>query len=197
MKRLAPVMLSAMLLAAPQGAGAQQGAPQGDAAEIASRVFLLGCARHYGKHDDLKRLLQPGGEMYLPRLQDANAEMFLAGRNGEAYDFPNRATAIALVLFEDGQCSVFVEKVEAERLYLRLRRDLAEASDGVFRVEPAGRQDKGGLLTRFLDMVPDGAYRQELKKQLGREPEPALRVTLATADAANTALQAVITFGRR
>jgi hypothetical protein len=179
---------------AAESAGAAPAAGSADAAAIASLTFVRACAAHFGAQEELRAKLQPGHDMYLPRLSAQDARPFLQGREGEAYARFDAGTTLALL--DDGQCVVFVQKVKAERLYHQLDTDLTVAVGSSFAVQAGGQETKGPMLARFIDLVPAGDYRTEMKKRLGTEPA-GLRVTLTTSETAQPNLQAIITIGPR
>lgn len=179
----------AVLAAALLGAGdarAQLTVPAKDAAELASMVFIKGCVANYGRPDEFRKRLAPGGDMYLPRLAPDQAAPFLNGRAGEAYAFPNDVTGIVLALFDDAPCTVFVQKVQPERMHERLKGDLGVALGEAYAVQKGERTDKNGLLTRRFDLAP---------KAGGGAPQ--VQVVLTTSESTNPNLQAIISIGRK
>lgn len=169
--------------------------PPRNVAEVASATFVLGCAAHVGALDRLRERLQPGGDLYLPRLPDAAAKPFLQGRPGEAYLREEAGVTIAL-LTQDDQCAVFVRKVAPAAINAQVEKDLKTAVGRYFDVRPGGRESKGTLQSRFIDLVPTAGYRDELVRKHGGEP-PGLRVIVTTSESANPDLQAIITIGVR
>lgn len=169
--------------------------PPRNVAEVASATFVLGCAAHVGALDKLRERLQPGGDLYLPRLPDAAAKPFLHGRPGEVYLRDDSGVSLALPASGE-ECVVFVRKVRPDALYAQVEKDLRTAVGKVFDVRPGGRETKGALLSRFIDLVPSPAYREELADRHGTEPA-GLRVIVTTSENANPNLQAIITIGLR
>lgn len=193
-RRAAPLCIgvAAVLSAALPGWAAE---PPRNVAEVASATFVLGCAAHVGALDRLRERLQPGGDLYLPRLPDAAARPFLQGRPGEAYLREDAGVTIAL-LPQDDQCAVFVRKVPTAALNAQVEKDLRTAVGRYFDIRPGGRESKGALQSRFIDLMPTAAYREELVRKHGSEP-PGLRVIVTTSESANPDLQAIITIGVR
>lgn len=189
--RLAALSAAAVLAALPAGAAE----PPRNVAEVASATFVLGCAAHVGALDKLHERLQPGGDLYLPRLPDQAARPFLQGRPGEAYLREEAGVTIAL-LTQDDQCAVFVRKVPPAAINSQVEKDLKTAVGRYFEVRPGGRESKGALQSRFIDLVPTATYRDELVRKHGGEP-PGLRVIVTTSENANPDLQAIITIGVR
>lgn len=169
--------------------------PPRSVAEVASATFVLGCAAHVGALDKLRERLQPGGDLYLPRLPDGAAKPFLQGRPGEAYIREEAGVTLALVP-GDEQCAVFVRRVAASAINAQVEKDLKAAVGRYFTIQPGGRETKGALTSRFVDLVPTQSYREELVKKHGREPA-GLRVIVTTSESANPDLQAIITIGLR
>ncbi|MBI3445324.1 MAG: hypothetical protein HY055_08160 [Magnetospirillum sp.] len=166
-----------------------------DVAEAASGTFVRGCAAHVGALDKLHERLQPGRDLYLPRLPDPAAKPFLQGRQGEAYLREDAGITLVLLTADD-QCAVFVRKVPSGRMYTQLEKDLRVAVGQYFTIRAAGQENKGPMLSRFIDLLPAGEYRAELIKTFGAEPN-GLRVILTTSETANPNLQAIITIGTR
>ena len=160
--------------------------PPRNVAEIASATFVLGCAAHVGALNKLHDRLQQGGDLYLPRLPDAAAKPFLQGRPGEAYIREEAGVTLAMVPADD-QCAVFVRRVAANAINAQVEKDLKAA---------VGRESKGALTSRFIDLIPTPAYREELVRKHGTEPT-GLRVIVTTSESANPDLQAIITIGVR
>jgi hypothetical protein len=169
--------------------------PAADPVEAASQTFIHGCVAHLGAYDQLRRRLQPGQDLYLPQLPAKEAGLFLQGREGEAYARPDAGVTMALLPAE-AQCAVFVRKASSDRLFKRLEHDLRTALGQSFTVQQGGRETKGALLSRYIDMTPKGEYRAELVKRHGGEPN-GLRVILTSSETANPNLQAIITIGTR
>lgn len=169
--------------------------PPRNVAEIASATFVLGCAAHVGALDKLRQRLQPGGDLYLPRLPDPAARPFLQGRPGEAYLREDAGVTLAL-LTKDDQCAVFVRRVPTAAINAQVEKDLKAAVGRFFDVQAGGRESNGALTSRFLDLVPTAAYREELVKKHGAEPT-GLRVIVTTSESANPDLQAILTIGVR
>ncbi|WP_009869899.1 NMCC_0638 family (lipo)protein [Paramagnetospirillum magnetotacticum] len=169
--------------------------PPRSVAEIASATFVFGCAAHVGALDKLHDRLQQGGDLYLPRLPDAAAKPFLQGRPGEAYLREEAGVTLAL-LTKDEQCAVFVRRVPSAAINAQVEKDLKAAVGRYFNVQPGGREANGPLTSRFLDLLPSAAYRDELVKRHGSEPT-GLRVIVTTSENANPDLQAIITIGVR
>jgi hypothetical protein len=177
------------------GALPAQAQPAADSVEAASQIFIHGCVTHLSAHDRLRERLQPGHDLYLPRLPAEQAALFLQGRDGEVYAHP--AAGVTLALLGPGdQCVVFVRRVGPDRLYKRLEQDLRSALGGSFAVQPTGKESKGAMTSRFIDVTPKGEHRAELIQRFGAEPA-GLRMILTTSDAANPNLQAIITIGVR
>ncbi len=185
------VALGLMLAAGPVFAAE----PPRNVAEVASYTFVRGCAAHMGALDKLRARLQPGGDLYLPRLPDTAAKPFLQGRKGEAYIREEAGVTLALVPADD-QCAVFVRRVSPKTLNAQLEKDLRMAVGRYFNVQAGGRESKGALTATFIDLVPTPSYRDELVKQHGTEPD-GLRVIVTTSESANPDLQAIITIGLR
>lgn len=186
------VLVSVLALLA-QSAGAAD-APL-DVAEVASLTFVRGCVGHMGAYEQLRERLQPGRDLYLPKLSPSDAKPFLQGKEGDA--FARFDAGVTMVLLKsEAQCAVFVQKVSTDRLYKQLEKDIRVAVAKAFSVQPAGREAKGALLARFIDLAPIGEYREELVKQYGAAI-PGLRVILTTSENANPNLQAIITIGTR
>ncbi|WP_242443002.1 hypothetical protein [Magnetospirillum sp. 15-1] len=192
MSRRLPCLALGLMLAAPAAVAAE---PPRGVAEVASATFVLGCAAHVGALDKLHDRLQPGGDLYLPRLPEAAAKPFLQGRPGEAYIRDEAGVTLALVPSDD-QCAVFVRRVAANAINAQVEKDLKAAVGRYFTVQPGGRDTKGALTSRFIDLVPTQTYREELLKKHGREPS-GLRVIVTTSESANPDLQAIITIGLR
>ena len=169
--------------------------PAMDVAEVASATFVRGCAAHVGAQNTLRERLQPGRDLYLPRLNDAAARPFLQGRDGEAYLREDAGVTLVLLKAED-QCAVFVRKVSPARMNAQLEKDLRVAVGQYFTIRAAGQENKGPMLSRFIDLIPSGDYRAELVKKFGSDPA-GLRVILTTSENANPTLQAIITIGTR
>ncbi len=166
-----------------------------DVAEIASKTFVLGCVAHMGAYDSLRDKLLPGHELYLPRLPEAEAKPFLQGRSGEVYIRPDAGVTMVLIRPDD-DCAVFVRRVGAERIYQQVEKDLRIGLGKSFTIRAAGQEAKGPLRSRFIDVVPAGDYRDELKKRYGSEPA-GYRTIVTTSESANPDLQAIITIGAR
>ena len=192
MIRRLPCLVLGLVLATPAAVAAE---PPRSVAEMASATFVLGCAAHVGALDKLHDRLQPGGDLYLPRLPEAAAKPFLQGRPGEAYIRDEAGVTLALVPSDD-QCAVFVRRVAANAINAQVEKDLKAAVGRYFTVQPGGRDTKGALTSRFIDLVPTQTYREELLKKHGREPS-GLRVIVTTSESANPDLQAIITIGLR
>jgi len=192
MIRRLPCLVLGLVLATPAAVAAE---PPRSVAEVASATFVLGCAAHVGALDKLHDRLQPGGDLYLPRLPEAAAKPFLQGRPGEAYIRDEAGVTLALVPSDD-QCAVFVRRVAANAINAQVEKDLKAAVGRYFTVQPGGRDTKGALTSRFIDLVPTQTYREELLKKHGREPS-GLRVIVTTSESANPDLQAIITIGLR
>ncbi|CAA7619390.1 hypothetical protein [Magnetospirillum sp. SS-4] len=190
-----PVLLGAALGFAILSAPARGQQPAADAVEAASQTFIHGCVAHLGAYDQLRRRLQPGQDLYLPQLPAKEAGLFLQGREGEAYARPDAGVTLVL-LGAEAQCAVFVRKAPPDRLYRRLEQDLRAALGQSFAIQAGGREGKGALQSRFIDMNPKGEYRAELVKRFGGEPT-GLRMILTTSETANPNLQAIITIGTR
>jgi hypothetical protein len=187
-------LLSALALAAVLATQSVLAAePPRNVAEIASATFVLGCAAHVGALDKLRERLQPGGDLYLPRLPDAAAKPFLQGRQGEAYLREEAGVTLAL-LTKDGQCAVFVRRVSTSTINTQVEKDLKAAVGRYFDVQPGGRESNGALTSRFIDLIPTATYRDELVRKHGSEPT-GLRVIVTTSESANPDLQAIITIG--
>lgn len=169
--------------------------PPRSVAEIASATFVLGCAAHVGALGKLHDRLQQGGDLYLPRLPDAAAKPFLQGRPGEAYIRDEAGVTLAMVPADD-QCAVFVRRVAANAINAQVEKDLKTAVGRVFTVQAGGRESKGPLTSRFIDLIPTPSYREELIRKHGTEPT-GLRVIVTTSESANPDLQAIITIGVR
>ncbi len=182
-----------MMLAA--GTALAADPPPRNVAEIASSTFVRGCAAHMGALDRLRERLQPGGDLYLPRLPDTAAKPFLQGRKGEAYLREEAGVTLALVPADD-QCAVFVRRVSPKAINAQLEKDLKIAVGRYFNVQSGGRENKGQLTAAFIDLVPTASYREELVKRHGAEPD-GLRVIVTTSESANPDLQAIITIGLR
>ncbi|OAN55247.1 hypothetical protein A6A04_11345 [Paramagnetospirillum marisnigri] len=165
-----------------------------DAAEVASATFVKGCVGHLGAYDLLREKLQPGKDYYLPQLSPSDARPFLNGKPGEAY--ARFDAGVTLVLLGDGQCIVFVQKANPERLYKQLDKDIRLAVARAFAVKSGGKEIKGPLLARFFDLDAIGEYREKLAQAYGPDL-PGLRVILTTSDTANPNLQGIITIGTR
>ncbi|TAN73900.1 MAG: hypothetical protein EPN20_03030 [Magnetospirillum sp.] len=191
MKTRAVLGLALTLLAARAGAAD----PAVDVVEVASRTFVWGCVAHIGAYAELRDRLQPGRDLYLPQLSPVDARPFLQGREGEAYVRFDAGVTLVLLKAED-QCAVFVQKVSSDRLYKQLDKDIRAALGRSFSVQGAGREAKGPLTARFIDMTPVGDYRAELLKRYGSEPA-GMRTILTTSESANPNLQAIITVGMR
>ncbi|WP_152426781.1 NMCC_0638 family (lipo)protein [Paramagnetospirillum caucaseum] len=181
-----------LCLASPPAPAAE---PPRNVAEVASATFVLGCAAHVGALDKLRERLQPGGDLYLPRLPDSAARPFLQGRPGEAYIREDAGVTLALVPAEE-QCAVFVRRVASKAINERVEKDLRSAVGRYFTIQAGGRDAKGALTSRFIDLVPTAVYREELVKKHGSEPA-GLRVIVTTSESANPDLQAIITIGLR
>lgn len=193
MSRLLPALVLALVAAGHSGYAAEP--PPRNVAEIASATFVRGCAAHVGALDKLRDKMQPGGELYLPRLPDQAARPFLQGRPGEAYIREEAGVTLAIVS-ADEQCAVFVRKVSPAALNAQVEKDLKTAVGRYFTVQTGGRETKGALTSRFIDLVPTSAYRDELVSRHGGEPA-GLRVIVTTSESANPDLQAIITIGLR
>ena len=169
--------------------------PAADPVEVASLTFVRGCVAHLGAYAELRDKLQPGRDLYLPRLSAADAKPFLQGREGEAYARFDAGVTLVLLKAEE-QCAVFMQKGSPDRLYKQLDKDLKAALGRSFSVQAGGREVKGPMLARFIDMMPAGDYRADLIKRYGGEPN-GLRAILTTSETANPNLQAIITIGTR
>lgn len=169
--------------------------PPRNVAEIASTTFVRGCAAHMGAMDKLRQRLQPGGDLFLPRLPDVAAKPFLQGRKGEAYLREDVGVTLALVPADD-QCAVFVRRVAPKAINAQLEKDLRTAVGSYFNVQSGGRENKGALTATFIDLIPTPSYRDELVKRHGTEPD-GLRVIVTTSESVNPDLQAIITIGLR
>ncbi|MDO8606018.1 MAG: hypothetical protein Q7R40_05750 [Phaeospirillum sp.] len=169
--------------------------PAVDTVEVASGTFVRGCVGHMGAYAELRDKLQPGHDLYLPQLSPSAAKPFLQGREGEAYARFDAGVTLVLIKGED-QCVVFMQKGSADSLYKQLDKDLRAALGRSFTVQAAGREVKGPLVARFIDMTPTGDYRAELLKRHGAEPV-GLRAILTTSETANPNLRAIITIGTR
>lgn len=187
----AAVLMGAVLSAA----AAADAPPAVDPAEVASKTFVFGCVAHVGAFSELRDKLQPGHDLYLPQLSPAEARPFLQGREGEAYTRPDAGVTLVLLKAEE-QCVVFMHKGSGDRLYKQLETDLKTALGRSFTVQAAGREAKGPMVARFIDMTPTGVYRAELVKRYGGEPT-GLRTIVTTSETANPNLQAIITIGTR
>lgn len=188
MKRWA-VLLSLLILPA------QAAEPAADPVEVASMTFVRACIGHLGAYEQLAEQLKPGRDLYLPQLPPTEARAFLQGREGEAY--ARFDAGITLVLLKaEGQCAVFAQRANGDRLYKQLEKDIRIGVSKAFAVQAAGREVKGALQARFIDLTPIGEYRAELEKQYG-DRLPGLRVILTTSESANPNLQAIITIGSR
>lgn len=193
MNRVRPALpLLALALAGHSAAAAE---PPRNVAEIASATFVRGCAAHMGALDTLREKLQPGGELFLPRLPDQAARPFLQGRPGEVYIREEAGVTLAIVPADD-QCAVFVRRVPPAAINAQVEKDLKTAVGRYFSVQTGGRESKGALTSRFIDLVPTAAYRDELLRKHGGEPA-GLRVIVTTSESANPDLQAIITIGLR
>jgi hypothetical protein len=193
MRLTRPLALASSVLAALAVAPAGANTPPHTVAEIASTTFVLGCAAHVGMLDKLHQRLQPGGDLYLPRLPDDKAKPFLQGRPGEAYIREEAGVTIAL-LTKDDQCAVFVRRVAGDALHAQLVKDLTVSVGRYFTVNASGGERKGALQARFIDLLPTPVYRDELAQRHGGKPT-GLRVILTTSESANPNLQAIITIG--
>jgi hypothetical protein len=189
--RMTIITLTLILLALPAAAAE----PAADPVEVASLTFVRGCVGFMGDYAQLREKLQPGRELYLPQLPPTEAKPFLQGREGEAYSRFDAGVTIVLLKAEE-QCAVFVQKVAGDRLFKQLEKDIRVAVSKAFAVQVGGREAKGPLLARFIDLTPIGEYRAELEKQYGPKL-PGLRAILTTSEAANPNLQAIITIGSR
>jgi len=169
--------------------------PPGDSVDIATRTFLLGCVAYAGDYAKLREALRPGRDLYLPELSAAEAAPFLQGRSGTAWARPDAGITLAL-LSPDETCIVFVRKVATDRLYRRLESELRAGLGKSFTVRAAGEEKKGDMRSRFLDLIPAGAYRDELIRLYSVEPA-GMRVILTSSETANPNLQAIITLGAR
>ena len=197
MTKLAPAILALTLATSPVLAADPAPAPSAavDTVEVASLTFIRGCVAHTGAMAELRDALQPGHDLYLPQLPAKEAKPFLQGREGEAYIRSDAGVALVLLKGDD-QCVVFMQKGSGDALYKRLEKDLKSALGRSFSVQAAGREAKGNMVARFIDMMPTGEYRAELIKRYGGEPT-GMRTILTTSDIANPNLQAIITLGVR
>ena len=190
MKHLAPAILILTLTAAPVLASEAV-----DPVEVASRTYIQGCVAHVGDMAQLRDKLQPGHDLYLPQLPPKEARPFLQGREGEAWSRPD-AGVVLVLLSGDDQCMVFMQQGSGDALFKQLEKDLKSALGRSFSVQAAGREAKGTMLARFIDMMPTGEYRAELIKRYGGEPN-GLRTILTTSNTPNPNLQAIVTLGAR
>lgn len=202
MKHLAPVILALALATAPSLAAEQAAKAQTpsstaavDPVEVASLTFIRGCVAHMGAYATLRDNLQPGHDLYLPQLPDKEAKPFLQGQEGEAYIRSDAGVALVLPKGDD-QCMVFMQRGSGDALYKQLEKDLKAGLGRSFSVQAAGREVKGSMVARFIDMMPAGDYRAELIKRFGGEPN-GLRAILTTSTIANPNLQAIISLGAR
>lgn len=170
-------------------------APPSDSVDVAARTFLLGCVAYAGDYAKLREALRSGRDMYLPELSATDAAPFLQGREGSAWARPDAGVALAL-LKPDDTCIVFVRKVATDALYRRLEADLRSGLGKSFTVRAAGEESKGAMRSRFIDLIPSGAYREDLIKLYTVEPA-GMRVIVTTSETANPNLQAIITLGAR
>jgi hypothetical protein len=192
-RAIAAGLIALLVLAAPPNR--TMAAPPNDSVDVATRTFLLGCVAYAGDYAKLREALRPGRDMYLPELSPADAVPFLQGREGSAWARPDAGVTLAL-LNPDETCIVFVRKVATDALFRRLQADLRSGLGKSFTVRAAGEETKGAMRSRFIDLIPSGAYREELIRLYTVEPA-GMRVILTTSETANPNLQAIITLGAR
>lgn len=169
--------LLAVLLLAPAVRAAEPPAPAN--AEIAVNFFVKSCLKHYRDPQALREKVGIDGAWRLPRLPKDLTRGLLGAEEGGAWLLQPDRDPFALVLRDDGICSVFARKAEEKAVLAKL--DAWFAGQAFFAREEVDSAHEGTVTRRFYEVVPGG---------IG--PREVMQMTVSTSVEPDVGFQAVL-----
>ena len=121
-------------------------------AALTMKIYLGVCVPSGGNYDIVS---SAANKMQLTLLPESKTDEFLRGNTGTVWATGDENALLALALTKDGNCTVFVQRIDSSEL-TALFETWLPPTDASFRIDETHEKSKNGSITRTYAIYRNG-----------------------------------------